>query len=158
MNKLIYILLAFVSLTACTKEKEEVNSLSNFMELTIESSNSEIIWEATDFENKLYDANNRTTLEITASAIDGSTLHFILYDYRRQYGAEQIGVGDYVESAMESHFDDTEGNRTILSNGGISVTQIDPNEQRITGNIFLSDTSQNFTVKGSFVNAEYDIQ
>ena len=27
MNKLIYILLAFVSLTACTKEKEEVNCL-----------------------------------------------------------------------------------------------------------------------------------
>lgn len=158
MNKLIYILLAIVSLSACTKENEEVDSISNFMELTISDPNSEIIWEANKFQNRLYDTDNRTTLEIMATSAEGTTLRFVLFDYRRQYGAQQIGVGDYVESSMESHFEDAAGNRINLYNGGISVTQIDPKLQRITGNILLSDSTENLTVKGSFVNAEYDIQ
>lgn len=158
MNKIIYFLLIVISLASCTKEKEEVETISNFMELTIESPNSEVSWEASDFNNRLFDVNNRTTLEFVANSPEGETLQFVLYDYRRQYGAEQIGVGDYVENSLESYYEDTEGNRTTLSNGGVTVTQIDPEEQRITGNISLSDASKTFIVKGSFVNAEYDIQ
>lgn len=158
MNKLIYILLIFISLASCTKEKEEVETISNYMELTIVSPDSEILWEADSFENRLFDVNDRSTLEIVASSATGSEFRFVLYDYRRQYGAEQIGVGDYVETSLESYFEDSEGNRTILPNGGVTVTQIDPDEQRITGNISLSDATSTFSIKGSFVNTEYDIQ